>query len=107
MNQTEQIFNDVYTILVEECGAPEGSHRQSFIQYHTEEKPEWIRPTTEWRFGGKLGFGGKFWNRQGYGAKFNIDCYPEEYTEELLELIVSVNEKLVPLFELYKEVQNG
>lgn len=108
MNQTEQIFNDVYTILVDECGAPKADHyRQSFIQYHTEEKPEWIRSTTEWRFGGKFGMGGKFWVRKGFDAGFKINCYEEELTEELIELIISVNEKLVPLFELYKEVENG
>lgn len=105
MSQTkEQIFNDVYTILVEECGAPDGSYRQSFVHSHTEEKPEWHSTTTEWRFGGKLGFGGKFWVREGYGGGFTVNCYNEDATLELLEVIEKANEKLAELFKLYKEV---
>lgn len=75
--------DEVYDILVKEAGAPEGE-RADFVQS--------FGKTSEWRFQGLLGFGGKFF----YGSswisgrpindKMRINCYLEDknYTRSLI-----------------------
>jgi hypothetical protein len=48
-------------------------------------------PVTEWRVGGKLGFGGKFWR---YDGKVFVTCYPEDRTPERDAIIKQTNEEL-------------
>lgn len=43
----------------------------------------------EWRFQGKLGFGGKYRTRRN-----EVDCYQEDITYERLEIINTINSKL-------------
>ena len=75
--------NKVYDILVNIGGADE-KMRDSFLYYHTEESD-----CTEWRFCGKLGFGGK------YRSEYNsVDCYQEDETKERLKIIEEINNKL-------------
>ena len=77
-------FNKVYDILVEMGGASE-SMRSSFIQNHLDEQ----FPCYEWRFMGKLGYGGKYRSR-----KNAVDCYSEDETPERMKLIEQINEVL-------------
>jgi hypothetical protein len=85
---TGQVWNKVYDILVEECGAHE-SERSSFL-FHQGEKDY----PSEWRFCGKLGFGGKFWRNSG---RLYVNCYNEDETLERLEAIKRANERLAKL----------
>jgi len=74
--------NNIYNILVNKGGASE-SDRSNFIYHHTKNKCD------EWRFSGKLGFGGKYRSNQN-----SVDCYSEDETTERLILIEEINELL-------------
>ena len=79
--------NKIYDILVKVCGASENM-RDNFI-YHTQQEGTW--GSSEYRFQGKLGFGGKFWIRR---EGWDVNCYSEDETPERLAIIKSANEKL-------------
>ena len=56
-----------------------------FAMHHTDP----VYPCREWRFQGKLGFGGK------YRSETNkVDCYREDETTEVLLLIDDINHAL-------------
>ena len=84
----DQIFNRVYAALVEHCAAPadELSRMSFFVAFRKE------HPTTEYRFHGALGFGGKF-----RFPGFTVDCYREDETPERLRMIAKANEVLAGL----------
>ena len=54
--------NAVYDVLVQECGAAGGHDRESFVSQQTTDE------IAEWRFCGKLGFGGKFWRGHNHAS---------------------------------------
>ena len=76
--------NKIYDVLVTLGGAAE-IDRENFVYHHCEYKYN----CTEWRFGGKLGFGGKY--RCGNNR---VDCYPEDETPQRKEIIEIINSKL-------------
>src|SRR5690242_5139624 len=80
----------IYDLLVSAFDAPE-SAREQFVQYVS--RP--VNGGHEFRFGGKLGFGGKFYN-DGRGAyhRWRVACYPEDETPELREAMGRVNKNL-------------
>lgn len=82
---TEQQAKAVYAVLQETCGA--GDDELSFVYEFTKELP-----TTEWRFGGSLGFGGKF-----RYPRMSVDCYPEDESAARLAMISAANAKLAVL----------
>ena len=77
----------VYDILVEVCGAKE-DQRNHFVANQTTDAID------EWRFCGKLGFGGKF---RRYDKRLYVDCYPEDETPERRAMIDAANERLKAL----------
>lgn len=89
---TEDAANHIYTMLVNALLAPE-SYRDVFV--HDQTGPD---PTYEWRFGGMLGFGGKFRNES---SRFRVDMYQEDQTPYLLWLEAKANRHLV---EMYKRI---
>lgn len=95
---SKEIANKIFDVLVDICGAYEGdmlSERNNFIYHFCKENPP-----KEWRFGGKLGFGGKL--RYNYNINksfFYVDCYPEDETKERLAIIKIANKKLKEIFE--------
>lgn len=82
MNYSEA--NKIYDILVEMGGASE-SMRSDFVHYHTI-----FEKATEWRFQGRLGNGGKYWNERNC-----VTCYPEDETPFTMQLIALINESLI------------
>ncbi len=81
---TEERANAIYDILVSLAGARE-SERDDFVYHHCKDK----YGCTEWRFQGKLGFGGKYrstWN--------GVTYYPEDETAEMVEIKRRVDELL-------------
>jgi len=80
----ELIANKIYDILVTLGGAFE-PERDSFIYHHSKNKDI----CTEWRFQGKLGFGGKY-----YSDLNVVDCYSEDETPTILKLIEKINIEL-------------
>lgn len=74
----------IYDILENIGGASKGE-RNSFIYAHCES--DYI--CEEWRFQGKLGFGGK------YRIERNmVDYYLEDETPEMIELTKEINKQL-------------
>lgn len=81
---TKEKANKVYDLLVVFGGAIE-RERDSFIYHHCENKDG----CREWRFRGKLGFGGKYYSREN-----KVTCYSEDETPERKETIKFINESL-------------
>ena len=79
----EQQINRIFDILVGIAGAREDD-RASFVY-------DMLSPSlpNEWRFCGKLGFGGKY-----RPFKNTVDCYPEDQTPERLVIIEETNKTL-------------
>ena len=84
MKLTEQKANKVYDLLVSIAGADE-PFRVNFIYHHCKSKDG----CDEWRFCGKLGFGGKY-----YSHLNRVDCYKEDATPETTKLIKEINNAL-------------
>lgn len=80
-------FGSVFNLLASIGGAHE-SMRADFVHHHARSNP----PCDEYRFQGKLGFGGK------YRRKTNtVDCYSEDETPERLAIIERLNAELAKL----------
>jgi len=75
--------NAVYDLLVQHAGASEEG-RESFVSAETSQH------CTEYRFGGSLGFGGKFWRNAG---AWYVTAYPEtiEARPEIRQAIDATN----------------
>jgi hypothetical protein len=76
--------NNVYDLLVSIGGAEE-SERSGFIYHHCTSKDG----CDEWRFCGKLGFGGKYRSQRN-----RVDCYKEDETPLRIGLITKLNSEL-------------
>lgn len=83
----EEIANKVYDILVN-IGAASESMRDSFVHNHTRVDDE----CREWRFGGRLGFGGKY-----RSITNTVDCYSEDLTDDVQSIINKINLELSKL----------
>lgn len=88
---TEQQAKAVWRILVAECGAsPNPDDELSFVMEYTADSA--YSPSSEWRFGGCLGFGGKF-----RYPGLRVDCYPEDETPERNAAVLAANARLAVL----------
>lgn len=86
---TTEFLNKVYDLLISIGGADDSNNlRESFIYNHKDSK----HICKEWRFAGKLGFGGKYLSETN-----TVNCYPEDETPERLEIIKSLNVELKKL----------
>lgn len=83
---TPEFANKVYDILVTYGGAVERD-RSSFIYHHCEDKYGCM----EWRFCGKLGFGGKYRSQNNRVTMYSEDRNPErEKLKENIDLKLSL-----------------
>lgn len=79
---TKQRANAIYDLLVTIGGAREDD-RDDFVTSHSDDK------CTQWRFFGRLGFGGKYFSQDNI-----VSCYREDMNEERKQLIEAINAKL-------------
>ena len=92
--------NAVYDVLAKHCGANDApgspdwllTPRDEFVFHQTREVQR------EYRFQGRLGFGGKF-RRNGWEDRWYVDCYPEDLTPERQQMIDAANAALAELKE--------
>lgn len=77
-------YGRVFDLLVSIGGANE-SQRDDFVFHHARCSP----PCTEYRFQGKLGFGGKY-----LSSLNKVCCYSEDLTKKRLEIIDRLNAEL-------------
>jgi hypothetical protein len=93
------VFERVYDVLVQHAGASEHD-RGRFVARHavylSEQNRRWN--CEEWRFGGLLGSGGKFWCDP---ESFRVSCYTEDNSRERFEIIAKTNAALRPLQQEY------
>jgi hypothetical protein len=87
--------NEIWHVLVEECGEPRWFDRSSFVAYLDRDTGGFGH---EYRFMGKLGFGGKFYND---GIRWRVGCYPEHETPARRAMIRRANERLTALRQAY------
>lgn len=90
---SEEQIDEIYQILVDHAGAHGGElERLDFLLSMQE-------GCTEYRFIGKLGFGGKL-RRNSSGLY--VDCYAEDETQERLGIIYFTNDALSRLSERWR-----
>lgn len=82
---TDAFYHKVYDILEDLGGASSDGYRESFVFNYTKDKYK----SDEWRFQGKLGFGGKY-----RGERNVVDCYSEDETPERRRIIKKINTAL-------------
>ena len=86
---SEQDAQDIYAILVAMAKAPD--HEWAVRQFVDAQTRDFC---PEYRFGGALGFGGKFWRN---GGRLYVTCYQEDETASKKKLIAKTNEALTRL----------
>lgn len=96
MEDLKAFLNKVWDILVEHAGAREDD-REAFVIVASER----ARRCLEYRFMGKLGFGGKVWLWNDPHAY--VSCYREDETRERKRIIQITNQAL----EKLKQPQEG
>jgi hypothetical protein len=97
-NLNEKEANLIYDVLVEHCGALESS-RDSFLYNHNDNEQIKSHGSSEFRFMGKLGMGGKFRiNRE----RFFVDYYLEDETPEMKAIAKNTNERLTQLTSSFR-----
>lgn len=84
---SKRMANRVYDILVEVCGALE-AQRDRFVAYQTERADG---QCSEWRFQGRLGFGGKFWRQHG---RLYVNYGSEDASDEKMSICNEANHRL-------------
>lgn len=83
MKRYAAVFN-----LLSSVGGANESMRADFVYEHARAKP----PCEEFRFQGRLGFGGKY-----YRLTNRVSCYREDETPERLAIIERLNTELAKL----------
>lgn len=92
---TKKQADAIFDILVKHAGATDNANdRFAFILHVADDQ----RPCQEYRFMGKLGWGGKFRNNGNHDNIPYVDCYREHETPEILAAIKTTNETLKNLF---------
>jgi len=91
MNIRPETAEVIYTILVRVCGA-NPTMRENFVAHFT----DGLHERGEWRFSGKLAFGGKFWWNS-HGDPFYVNYYNEDQTDERDAIVKEANEQLAQL----------
>ncbi|GAB2733916.1 hypothetical protein [Nocardioides pakistanensis] len=92
---TREAAEEVYTVLVEHAGASDDGWARADFVHH-----QGASFCSEYRFGGCLGFGGKFWRTTvrlpdgTFGEGWYVTAYPEDTTVEVQTRIDATNAAL-------------
>lgn len=89
---SQEIANDVWNILIRECGASNSEDARSDFVWRMSHQD-----INEYRFQGFLGFGGKFWS-----GRFKVTYYPEDETPEREAMVEKANAKLKELHDRHR-----
>jgi hypothetical protein len=90
--------DSIYDILVHYAGASPNERDRAMFIYHQE------KGCLEYRFGGLLGFGGKFWTD---GGRWRVTCYREDETKEARKILAKTNEVLARLRQAWLDREHG
>lgn len=96
----------VYNLLIEVGGATP-AYKEDFVQFHAKrhspEHPE-CAFTTEFRFGGHFGMGGKLWvDLDGFRVRY----YSEDENEDRRRIRADLDKRLKPLFLQWHRLCEG
>lgn len=89
---------DLLQLLTKTCGAP--TDEKDFLYHVGEYLAGRVNHPLEYRFCGKLGFGGKL--RLNVGEAPRVDCYSEDETPARQKLIDAANKELAALYSQMK-----
>jgi hypothetical protein len=90
----------IWQVLVDVCGATDSKDNKSMFLFRQTNDD----PPNEYRFGGHLGHGGKFWNEH---DRWHVTCYREDETPTTRKLIDIANQALEKLkLEAIHEVRD-
>lgn len=92
---TPEQADAAYTVLVRLAGARDDKDDRWAFVHHVARSAS---PTSEYRFGGSLGSGGKFRNNGNRDNVPHVDCYPEDETQVRKDVIERVNMALRGIF---------
>lgn len=85
MDMDPKVLEYIYNVLVTECGMYKSTDDLTAFGIH-------FPDCREYRFQGRLGFGGKVWaHTYGGGHFIAVSCYPEDLTSERYEMIDRAN----------------
>ncbi len=101
-----EVFADVYAVLVD-LGGSLPMWEGDFLNYHVMKHAPNARTcgdTTEFRFMGRFGMGGKFWVTI---ESFHVTYYSEDETAERKQIRQLMNEQLVPLHARWRLLVSG
>lgn len=87
---TREQAAQIWDILVQHAGANSSPDAMGDFIHHAL-YDHW----TEYRFCGKLGFGGKVWNNNN---RIYVTCYREDETEVMKQIVKTANDLLGKLF---------
>ena len=87
---TKETANKVYDILIKYAGASDHDYERRSFVHHQTKKDDVCR---EYRFKGKLGFGGKLIRRH-YDTRMCVSCYLEDMTDAREKIIIETNKAL-------------
>jgi hypothetical protein len=87
--KSEAFYTKVFDLL-QLVGGAHASLREDFLFHHLKEDCH------EFRFQGRLGFGGKYYSREN-----RVSCYSEDETADRVRLIAFLNAELAELGRLY------
>jgi hypothetical protein len=97
---TKRQADEILSILIEECGYADSYDGRGFVNAIVTEDMEDARHVCdEYRFMGRLGFGGKFRNNGNNENTPYVDCYSESRTPKLDAMIERANARLKTLFD--------
>jgi hypothetical protein len=86
---TENQASAIYRILIDVCGASDSTYARILFVDTFSYDPEKTYQTEEFRFQGKLGYGGKIYNDSYHGIR--VSTYKENSTKEIQKMIQSAN----------------
>lgn len=92
---TPEQASAAYDVLIQHAGARDTPDERYAFVYHVAISDH---PTMEYRFGGNLGWGGKFRNNGNRGNTPHVDCYREHLTKKTEAVIIACNADLAALF---------
>ena len=87
----KSLANLIFNILVAEAKAHEGI-RKEFVNWFVQTNDGLNHYDNEFRFGGLLGFGGKFWITP---ARLYVNCYNEDLNAKTKKIISKINKLLI------------
>lgn len=100
-NTHRAFYEAVWDLLVAEAGASrDPEEKVRFTEAYTQVEHR----ADEWRFGGHLGFGGKFWRNAG---RFYVSCYREDRTKARDAITTRVNDRIAELQAQYNPNPDG